>query len=224
MKILALYAGYNSVGKNDATGAFIPESIHFEKYREKAGDVVDRIAFDNTIKDKPSRKARFLEKIETAPQAKYDAVAYFGHGLRTGLSSASIGNLDVGMVATVLSDKLEKDCRIILYACSTAGAPGSDRNKLEGDGGFADRLRDVLSIAGHTGWVDAHTVPGHTTINRMCRRFYMDGESPGTGGTWLVAPGSSEWKAWGEYLNANRDFRYGFPFMTEKQIHDLLPG
>lgn len=219
MRILVLYASKNTPGHgNDAGGAFIPQAQVFAKARRAAGDTVELVPFDNLMGN--GRRDAFLKLISQA--APFDALAYFGHGLRTGLPSAGVTFASDLKLAEVIHAKAAKNLRVILYACSTAGAPGADRDRLDGDGGFADRLRDALSKLGHVGWIDAHTIAGHTTINRYTRRFYMDGEAEGTGGTWIVAPGSPEWGAWGDALKNDQAFRMGFPFMAESEIHKRL--
>lgn len=219
MKILALYAAKNQHG-NDAVGAFIPQAKSFAKARAAAGDTVELVSFDPTIADRSKRRAQILEAIRRSEG--FNAWAYFGHGLRTGLPSGGFTFGSLGVLVDALHAKATKDLRIILYACSTAGAPGRDRDRLDGDGGYADQLRDRLSELGHTGWIDGHTVPGHATTNRMTRRFYLDGKAAGTGGSYLVAPGSPEWKSWGAALKDDPPFRFGFWTMTEGQIHAKL--
>ena len=85
MRILALYASKNAHG-NDARGAFIPQATLFARARRAAGDEVELVPFDPTIADRARRRAAFLALIEQAKP--FDAIAYFGHGLRTGLPSA----------------------------------------------------------------------------------------------------------------------------------------
>ena len=218
MKILAIHASKDTPNHlHDAVGAFIPEAIGFQKARTAVGDVVDREPFDNSLEDYSARRAAVLTLIRKA--APFDAFAYFGHGLRTGLPSAGFSLQTIGPLVDALHAAMPKDVRIVFYACSTANSPNGG---VDGDGGFADELRDRLSLLGHTGWLDAHVVPGHTTINRMTRRFYLDGLARGTGGTWLVAPGSPEWAAWGRELEDDKPLRFGFPFMTSTEVHAKL--
>jgi len=214
MRILVLYSSKNTHG-NDAVGAFIPQAMRFAKSRRAVGDVVDLVPFDPTIADRATRRARFLSLIEAAEP--FDAFVYFGHGLRTGLPSAGFTLATLPALVSALRAKSRtKRLIVTLYACSTANTPL--RGGVDGDGGFADRLRDLLSLGGVSGWIDAHTVAGHTTINRMTRRFYMDGKTEGVGGGWIVAMGSPEWRAWGAALKSDESFRFGFPYMTETDI------
>lgn len=226
MKILALYASKNTT-KPDATGAFIPQAQVFAKARRAVGDSVALVPFDNLLPG-PARFRAFCDLLRGAEQ--YDALAYFGHGTRRGLPSAGVTMDLIWALGDAIHAKASPHLVVTLYACSSANTPVVDRRGtpeiegIDGDGGCADLLRDNLSLKGHTGWVDAHTVAGHTTINRYTRRFYMNGQSGGMGGTWLVAPGSPEWDSWGDALRTDHSLRFGFPYMTEKQLHERLPG
>ena len=64
--------------------------------------------------------------------------------------------------------------RVVLYACSTAKGENTaqDMEAVGGDGGFTDRLRDLLCQAGAVDYqVDAHSTAGHTMKNPYVRRF-----------------------------------------------------
>jgi hypothetical protein len=147
-----------------------------------------------------------------------DHVALFCHGLARGIQTGH----DLATVAT-LADAISASTApprhlvVTLYACDAAdtrtGGPG-------GDGGFADALRDALSERGITGHVDAHVTTGHTTKNPYVRRFYCDGQAAGTGGDWLVAPGSPKWRAWVRALKG--DMRWRFPWLTPAEIDGAL--
>jgi len=217
VRILALYAATNQHG-NDAKGAFVPESSGFAKARKAHGDVVDRVAFANGEALASKRRASVLASIANA--TPFEGLAYFGHGLRSGLPSAGFTMQTIDALADAIDEHATKgaELRIVLYACSAAGAPGRDRDRLDGDGGFADVLRDKLAELGRVGWIDAHTVAGHATINRYARRFRMNGKGAGVGGAWLVEPGSPDWPAWGARLKSDPDFRFGFPFLSEAEI------
>jgi len=52
------------------------------------------------------------------------------------------------------------------------------------------------------------------------RRFWCDGEAAGTGGDWLVAPGSPKWRAWIRALKG--DMRWRFPWLTPAEIDAAL--
>lgn len=218
MRILALNATKNT-DKPDAQGAFIPQSEGFAKYRRAHGDIVESVGFDNLLPD-VKRRGAFVDAIRNA--SKFDALVYFGHGTRRGLPSAGFTLATIDALVDAINARAAENLIIALYACSTANTPIA--GGVDGDGGFADVLRDKLSTLGHKGWIDAHTIAGHATINRYSRRFYLSGDGPGTGGTWLIAPGSPEWGAWGELLKSDRDLRFGFPFMTEGELHARLPG
>lgn len=225
MNILVLHASKNSANHgNDAGGAFIPEAINFNKHRTTLGDKVTVVPYDNNL-PQGKRLESFLKLIEDAEP--FDAFVYLGHGLRNGLPSAGVTQASRKRFTDLLVKKSKSKTKLIvtLFACSTAetttGQPG-------GEGGFADKVRDDLVVAGFTeGWIDAHPVPGHATQNSKVRRFYVSTEEASKGGTWLVAPGSPEFPKWKEKLNSKwRDdpFRFDFPYMTATQILHACEG
>lgn len=152
-----------------------------------------------------------------------DLIAIFCHGFRTRLQTGhSIGwrpsHKRVRDLAGSISLCAKPDAKVILYACSTGGAPTTP-GKLDdvgGEGGFADTLRDELGKVGMSGgWVDAHAMAGHTTRLPLVRRFYTDGDpqpSPGVGGDWIVAPRTPSYRRWHAYLET--DGRFRFPLMS----------
>jgi len=216
--ILAIHNTKNTVPRHqhDADGAFLPESFNFCKYRQGQGDVVQRIGFDNMA---PSdvKRAQFFSIIENADP--FDAFAYFGHGLRTSLSSAGIDMAHRRHLCDLLAKKaVSKLLYVTLFACSTGETTTKEE---EGEGGFADRLRDDLTARGFVGgWVDGHTVAAHTTQNPKVRRFLMD-PADTTGGDWLVDPASAEYRKWNARLHAKwRDdpFRFRFPYLDTAAV------
>lgn len=197
MKALAVHATKNTRGKSDATGAFVPEAVHFSRHY-----ACHREGFDNTL-GAPQRRASVEGIIRK--HRDLETVAIFCHGLRrslqTGHDMATVGNL-----AAAISDATGPNVVVVLYACSTGGA----------EDGFASLLRTALHARFKTGHVDAHTNAAHTTRNPYVRRFVM-GE---TDSDWVVVPGSPEWARWRTELT--RDLRFRFPMMTIEQIRSEL--
>jgi len=217
MNILVLHASVNSHG-HDATGAFIPEGINFNKHRTSKGDTVQLIPYDNSLA--PGKRLEpFLKLIENANP--FDAFVYLGHGLRNGLPSVGMTQANRKKFTDLLIKKAKnkKSLYVTLYACSSAE---TTTGQVGGEGGFADKIRDDLVDAGFTqGWVDAHSVAGHATQNSMLRRFYLSKEQAASGGTWLVAPGSPEFAQWRKKLNSkwkDDPFRFDFPYMTAAEV------
>lgn len=212
MNILVVFPQHNSPGKRDVTGAFRPEALRFKKHAEAThGASVDVASFDNRAGK--LRRRRQVEALLRATPQPLDMVAFFCHGLAKSIQTGH----DLGTVATLAEALAEtaqdRDVDVVLYACDAAdthtGGPG-------GDGGFADALRDALAERGVSGRVDAHVTTGHTTKNPYVRRFWSNGEAAGTGGDWLVAPGSPKWASWRKALRDPRlPLRYDFPFRDE---------
>ncbi len=211
MKILAIYASKNQHG-NDATGAFHPQAVGFAKHRRAAGDEVELVPFDPTISDRAARRRAFCDLVRSAKP--FDALAYFGHGLRTGLPSAGFRLDSIGELVDAIHARASKRVIVVLYACSAGESP---TKAPHGEGGFADVLRDRLAALGHSGWIDAHTVAGHTTTNPLVRRFDLGGGP----GEWVVVPQSEGWRTWCALLRENRTVRFGFPFMTIDEARAL---
>ena len=218
MNILVLHASENTNGVNDATGAFVPESVFFNKHRTAKGDVVQVFPFKNTL-PQAKRFAEFCKLIEGAND--FDAFVYLGHGLRNSLPSAGVtqGNRKTFTDLLIKKSKNKKKLYVTLFACSTAetttGQPG-------GEGGFADKVRDDLVAAGMTeGWIDAHPVPGHATQNSLVKRFFVTPEEAPKGGVWLVAQGTPEFTNWKKRLNSkwkDDPFRFDFPYLTQAEV------
>lgn len=223
MTVLVLHAIRNSPpspaypkGRNDARGAFIPEAIGFAKRAAELGPAMRR-GFDNTRPE--AARAREVESLITSasPVHQVTVLAIMCHGFRnrlqTGHTLATVGRLARAIRAVCVDD-----VRIALMACSTAAS----RRKLpDGEGGFADALRDELVKLGcRGGWVDGHSTAAHATRNPFVRRMYTE---PGLeGGTWLVEPLTRLWKPWRDALEGEMRFR--FPTRTIEQVRAELGG
>lgn len=203
---------HNTGKKRDATGAFQPEAMAFER-RERARGAETAWSFvDNRLENMGMRYFVLHRIRQLAP----DRLAFFCHGWATGIQ------FGIGLEHL---DELAAACSqppiVTLYACSTGS--GGDG----GNGKFADAMRDALCVAGSP-WcrVDAHTTKGHTTRNPYVRRFDGLG-SPvgGQGGQWIVAPPTEGgnrvlWKKWVAALRT--DFRFRFPELEISEIHRYL--
>ena len=220
MKILTIHNTKDTPGhEGDARGAFIPEAINFEKFHKRQGNEVERLGFDNLV-PLHERAATFLALLEKAQP--FDAFVYLGHGLRTSMSSAQIGPVERPKFVSLLHTKalVKTQLYVTLYACSTGETPRTSKS-VNGDDGFADKVRDDLENVGFTGgWVDGHTIAAHATQNPYLRRFEM-GPGSNIGGEWLIEPKSSLWGRWRERLHSPwrlDPFRFVFPYLT---AHDV---
>lgn len=219
MTTLAFAPLHNSPGKKDATGAFQPESDSWIACRHDNGDADwAHVLVDNKL---PSAKQR-AAVLAAIGDHSADHIAFFCHGWKTGIQFG-FGMQHLDTIAQTIMIALSHGfawpwVSVALYACSTADGPGAG-----GDGGFADGLRDAFCRAGVTlCTVDAHDRPGHTSKNPYVRRFEgMGSKVGGTGGYWIVAPGSPLWKPWVKALR-DTDLRFRFPSMSIAEIHDEL--
>lgn len=210
MTILALAPRYNTGTKRDATGAFQPEARAFAALHN--GDVV---LVDNKNLTSAGMRSDVLTAIR---DHRPSHIAFFCHGWKTGIQFG-FGMKHLDELAEAIRGCYQGTCSIVtLYACSTGGGPGTG-----GDGGFADGLRDALCRQGDVDcFVDAHDRPGHTTRNPYVRRFEGMGSAVGgSGGYWIVSPGSTLWRPWVRALR-DTDLRFRFPTMDVEQIHAEL--
>jgi hypothetical protein len=210
---LAFAPMYNTGSKKDATGAFQPEAKLWLKSMSDNNEVSgDLVLVDNHMTAAKMRGFVMGEITKTDP----DYLAFFCHGWPTGIQFG-FGLAHVNVLAEAIKSKYTKEgpC-VTLYGCLTGSGPA------DGDGNFADRLRDALCQVGETYCVvDAHTTAGHTTRNPYVRRFDgLGSNSGGTGGQWIVAPNSKLWKKWKKALTG--DLRFRFPYMEIVDIHDEL--
>lgn len=214
MRAIVFLPDRDSKGKRDFTGAFLPESLAFSRFHGVAA--ADRIEVSLGI-PKPARAAAILAALDARSKDGIDLVAFFCHGLPNSLPQFGIGAEQLG--AAIASTK-RPGVIVVLYACSTGDGAGPN-----GDNGFADRLRDQLCRNGAMDCaVFSHTTAGHAVTNPHVRVFVGD-NSPvgGTGGSWVVAPGSSLWPAWRKALRET-DLRYRFPVMSIGDVHRELGG
>ena len=221
MRALIMHPLHNSGTKRDATGAFIPEARAYAKHlRAMVGDAlyewrIEVHGFDNRA-GKLQRRREVEDLLRDGDPV--DTVALFCHGLARGIQTGhDLATVTTLAEALVVAAGPSKRLVVTLYACDAADSPGDGPG---GDGGFADALRDALSERGITGHVDAHVTTGHTTRNPYVRRFWIDGQAAGTGGDWLIAPGSPKWRAWVRALKGPMRFR--FPWLTPAEIDAAL--
>lgn len=211
----------NTEGKNDFTGAFLPECNAFMK--TWGLKTHKRINLGNN--NNKRKEELFKELREFSKNGKLENIIFFCHGLpksvQFGLTNSNLK--EFAKLLRELIGQNSTDINIILYCCSTGSSvAGTGSVNQNGDGGFADSLRDALC---QEGFVDCrvmgHAESGHTTKNPT-KRFFDGLGSPfgGSGGQWIVAPKTTQFKKWRELLQT--DARFKVPFMSIAEIHKLL--
>lgn len=223
MTIIAFAPKYNTAGRHDATGAFIPEATRFLEYHGQSKEGLTLV--DNTA---PSAKMRsvVLSAIDRAPD-RLSCVAFFCHGTKRGIQLGfdlkTVRDLASTIYAAARADVIP--FTMPLYSCDTGRDTDSDRlddmDMIGGDGGFADTLRDELCRLGILPCrVDAHTTTGHTTRNPFVRRFPGIVPEGGVGGYYIVPPRSKLWSKWGKALLTG--FRFDYPLTSDAGIYNYL--
>lgn len=214
MKAIVFTPDRNTEGKHDYTGAFLPEATAFAKQNEGAWAKVAKVDISKPVADRRSAVEAALSS-----NGPLELVAFFCHGWNTGIQ-LGYSNKEVTQLAAAIAKNSTETVVVALYCCSTAGGPGAG-----GDGGFADKLRDALCAAGKVHCeVNGHERPGHCSRLPYVRRFEGRGSpTGGTGGTWIVAPGSPLWPRWKRALQSTTgDLRLRFPTMSVASVHREL--
>jgi hypothetical protein len=210
---------HNSPGTN-AKGQPLKDASEFQNeahmFASSNGFVSTTVLFDNR-QDMHARREQCLSHLRLEADGQTSVFAFFCHGWPDGIQ-AGFTCAFAKRLAAEIARASTPECRVILYACSNGvdkdKSTPDDRGGTGGDNGFADRLRDELSLAGIAATVYAHTKDGHTTRNPYVRVF-----EPGVtvGGSMLVDPTSPLWKRWRLALLTGR-FRFAYPFLTRAEV------
>lgn len=163
----------------DGHFVFLPEARRFAKYLQKRGADVTLALFDV----KNLRLQRRNDILRQAYPRPYQHAAVFCHGWESGLQCGVAPTDWVPLLAG------PAPCRLTLFACSAGEGPG-----VGGEGGYADRVREVLCAAGTIGTVLAHRTAGHATLNPTWALFAS--ETPDDGGVHLANFADPKWRAW----------------------------
>jgi hypothetical protein len=219
MTMLCFAPAFNTKGRKDATGAFIPEAKRFLEHHGQNESMLRLI--DNTQNKAQMRKAVLRHLKEFAGHG-LDGVFFFCHGWRRGIQFGFTSK-NLKKLAAAIFDACDQNPRMVFYSCDVAR--DSDRHRADdlktmgGDGGFADEMRDALCMAGAR-WcrVDGHTTRGHTTRNPHVRRFEGNGSHVGGLGGYYIVPRQKKklFKKWRELLRT--DFRFDYPFRSSELI------
>lgn len=218
VKAFVITGDRNSANKlADFTGAFDLEARKFMKYHEIPAECRLKVDLSKSEANRGKQVLAFIEELKSKGY-RTNTLAFFCHGytsrIELGFRIANVEDLCKSFISVKGTNAY---LGVILYCCSTGGGPGKD-----GDNGFADKLRDTLCNLGETDCIiEAHVTAGHT-VNNPNKRRYMGMGSPvgGTGGIYIVAPGSKLWKKWSAALKT--DFKFKFHYMTIAQIHAYL--
>lgn len=222
--ILCLVPSSNSPGKQDATGAFLPQARAFAEFHGYSGDSVMR--YFDPAQSIFARRASCNAALR-ALRLPIKSLAFFCHGYRRGLQ-AGYQTGHVAELAELLAahGRMVEGGWVLLYACDTGRDADEDTqdDRLPGpggDGGFADALRDALEKRRLTISVMAHTTRGHTTENPNVRRFVAG--TGGLGGEWYVDPTSPLFQRWARALkDPHSTLKWRFPTMTPLELASEL--
>lgn len=193
---------HDTPGKHDATGAFHIGARDFRRVHQTAEPLI----FDNHATPEDRREEIFAA-LRAAPGG-LTAIAYFGHGLPDGLSSAGIRTRHIDEFAGIIRSKASPACRVMFYACS-AGAFGGFAEKLAG------KLCGYQSTTGPKIEVYSHTNSGHSFYNPNVTCFPES--------MYVVPPYTRLFGRWRHALR-NSDLWARFPFMEDEAIQAEIDG
>jgi hypothetical protein len=204
-------SGVNQPGyPNDAMGAFRPGAEAFKKIFA----IPQPIYYFDWQDPAATKRGKILNKIRTVAcddSDGLDVVAYFGHGVQKGLSSADFYRDNASDLASAIASVSKWNVRVVLYACSAGALQES----------FASALASALNSTDAA--VFGHTSAKHAFANPDATAF------TGSVGRWVVAPGSPNWSAWekaiaaGNSLDPTKKSLWArFPFMSENEIRAEL--
>lgn len=199
---------YNSI-KNDAKGAFHPEA-------EKFCNLFDgKLVLIDNKKPRIDMQKQVLKALNKATTSDRAHIAFFCHGWPTGIQFGFGNESSTTKLVDFVAPVSKEEALVTLYCCSTAAG------KFNGEGSFADRVRDsFLGLYPDVSFIlDAHTKRGHTTENPFVRRFDVD--KIDEGGEFLIKPNTKLWRKWCAALKET-DLRLRFPRMTRSEIEAEL--
>jgi hypothetical protein len=222
MKLVCFVPDANTVGRKDASGAFLPDARAFARHHGcEPDDVVVRFPAAS-----PPDRRRWVCTQMLRALKDLEVVAFFCHGWPDGLQ-AGFQRPHILTLARLLAASTVANAHVLLYACNAGRDRDADAlDDLQtgpgGDGGFADELRDACDSMKARITVTAHASAGHTTQNPYVR-YFAPGDSQG--GVWYVEPKSELWPLW---VRALRDpqstLRWRFWGMTREAIAAELRG
>jgi len=232
---LVITGDRNASTRNDFTRAFDPEAKAFMKLYNIPSDRRLKVNLGNAGFESPKRRKEVLDfitshsMVSSSVQNKVShlqTLAFFCHGLNLKLE-VGFGKKHIPeLVQAILRVQPAKNLLVLLYCCSTGDDGDKDTND-NGDGSFADALRDELCKNGLVNCrVVAHTVSGHATYNPM-KRFFDGLGSPvgGMGGQMIVSSVSNKslFAKWRIALKDNKSlFRFRCVTMSIAEIHKTL--
>lgn len=239
MSSLIIYSSKNTPGINprtgkpwaDATGAFQPEALRCKKVWGTSNDCV--VPMDCVTIPKGQRRV-YLAHVFDHLSFRYGAdsintVGIFCHGWKNGIQLGydRTGDRVLDFVR-LLRSVCAKDVVVILYACSAADGDDDDTQEIgpATDGGFADKLRDMLCLEGMVYCkVYGHKTRGHATQNPHLVKFEGGGSrGDKQGGEWVIPPDHKLWGKWKTALSTPADnMRFTFHNKSRDRIcADLL--
>ena len=186
----------NSIGKNDATGAFIPESAALKKLLEASGDSVDVVSLNECRPDSILTK-----------YTRQDTVSVFCHGWARRIEALPRRKAGAFEVAQWMQNS---GCEFLnLFACSAA-------DEYHKRGCFARWVAEHCHKLRHLAQVFGHETAGHTSWNPKARYYWSTPQGVST--ERLYDPELDSWeerKNFRERMRNDQEYRLLLPFIFE---------
>lgn len=217
-RALVLAPLYDTPGRRDASGAFLPESRKFVAANKLAA-IVRGFDSNRALADRRRECSLALSRA-----TDLDVVALFCHGWRNGVQAGWTTAHAPGL-ADLIALASRRSSIVCLYCCDTGRDADKEtdddrQDSIGGQGGFADLLYEALRGRGWAGRLFGHTTAGHTTTNPWVRIWGDWGVGDLQDGNWLVEPKGALWPAWRAALQG--DLRLRFPFMDADEVRGVL--
>lgn len=224
MKMLIFAPDFDSPGKKDVSGAFLPGARAFARHHNAVPeDVIKRFASGVHIDQRRAQVSLAIRAVD----APLDVLAFFCHGWKNGIQAGFTLSHQL-LFARLMAQHAKPNAHVLLFACDAGRDADADEvddrsTGPGGDGGFADGLRDACEALGRSVTVLAHATTGHTVENPFARRFAPD--TGGKGGDWYIDPKHTLWPLWRRALMDPRStLRHRFYAMTTREIETELRG
>lgn len=223
-----IYQGYDSPGKKDSTYVFRKEAENFcDCYALNFKKVTYGF---NKCSGRYRRFESVLEFMDSRSKGTQNWI-FLCHGgsswLGIGAKLPGFSTRDARMFIKLIDIIVSKHVapNVILFSCLTSeDLYGRDEDDVRhGDNSFADCVRDFLcSRSAIYCRVVAHRTRGHATVNPYVDFVEGNGSIVGGVGS-LQVPGKNLRSIFKKKLDdRNSDFRFRFPFMTIRAIHEEL--
>lgn len=204
---------------------FVREMIQMKRCQEDK----THFSFECYTKRPYDQRFEFKDKLE---YTKPKQIALFCHGSKNWIYGIGYAKWNIHKLAQHIA-AVTDNVIVILYACSCGGGRGNQYpvGKVPKKAGIAMLLADELAKRNVQFKIIAHPTRGHTTKNPNA--VFIERVSDLIVRNRIVKfvsrwrgrkdpNGRKRWLNWVDLLRNTDTFRFRFPYMTKRQIHEML--